>query len=113
MGAFAAGDVVLVRFPFSDVAAWKLRPAVLLAHASRGEWVLCQVTSKARADPRAIPLLDADFASGSLQASSYARPAKLFTADESAFERTVAVLTTDLLDRIIDAVIAVLRQPRS
>ena len=29
MGAFAAGDVVLVRFPFSDLSQTKLRPAKL------------------------------------------------------------------------------------
>lgn len=33
MGAFAAGHVVLVRFPFSDLTASKLRPAVVLADA--------------------------------------------------------------------------------
>ena len=40
------GAVVLVRFPFSDLSETKLRPAVLLADAERGDWVLCQVTSK-------------------------------------------------------------------
>jgi hypothetical protein len=31
MGTFAAGQVVLVQFPFSDLSAVKLRPAVVLA----------------------------------------------------------------------------------
>ena len=31
MGAFTAGDVVLVRFPFSDLSQTKLRPAIVLA----------------------------------------------------------------------------------
>ena len=30
-----AGDVVLVRFPFKDVATTKKRPALLLAEATR------------------------------------------------------------------------------
>jgi mRNA interferase MazF len=40
----AAGAVVLVRFPFSDLSQTKLRPAVVRADAGRGDWVLCQVT---------------------------------------------------------------------
>jgi mRNA interferase MazF len=41
----ATQTVVLVQFPFSDFSATKLRPAVVLADAGRGDWVLCQVTS--------------------------------------------------------------------
>jgi mRNA interferase MazF len=49
-----AGAVVLVRFPFSDLSQTKLRPAVVLADAGRGDWILCQVTSKSYGDTRAI-----------------------------------------------------------
>ena len=37
MGAFTAGQVVIVHFPFSDLTASKLRPAVVLAEAGRGD----------------------------------------------------------------------------
>jgi mRNA interferase MazF len=50
----AAGLVVLIRFPFSDLSQTKLRPAVVLANAGRGDWILCQVTSKPCADPAAV-----------------------------------------------------------
>jgi hypothetical protein len=66
MGAFAAGQVVVVHFPFSDLTASKLRPAVVLAEAGRGDWVLCQITSKSYGDARAIQLDAADFAQGPL-----------------------------------------------
>ena len=46
----SAGSVVLVRFPFSDLSQTRLRPAVVLADAGRGDWVLCQVTSNAYSD---------------------------------------------------------------
>ena len=41
----AAGSVVLVPFPFSDLSQTKLRPTVVLADAGRGDWILCQITS--------------------------------------------------------------------
>ena len=42
MGAFAAGQVVLLPFPFSDLTRCKLRPALLLADAERDDWAACQ-----------------------------------------------------------------------
>jgi mRNA interferase MazF len=65
-----AGAVVLVPFPFSDLSQVKLRPAITLADAGREDWILCQITSVPYGDPRAIPLADIDFATGSLQVAS-------------------------------------------
>lgn len=45
MGTFAAGQVVVLPFPFSDLSRKKLRPALLLVDAGRGEWIACQITS--------------------------------------------------------------------
>ena len=67
MEAPAKGAVVLVRFPFSDLSRTKLRPAVVLADAGRGDRVLCQVTSKPYGDAAAVVLDDTAFASGSLR----------------------------------------------
>jgi mRNA interferase MazF len=63
----ATGEVVLVPFPFSDLSQTKVRPAVSLAAAGRGDWVLCQITSSAYGDPAAIPLDTPDFATGGLR----------------------------------------------
>lgn len=105
----AVGEVVLVRFPFSDLSQSKLRPAVCLADAGRGDWVLCQITSNAYGDSRSIPLDDPDFVSGGLKISSYARPAKLFTAHERLIAKSVGKLRDDTLSRLVDAVVILLR----
>lgn len=109
MGPLAAGDVVLVPFPFSDLSEAKLRPAVCLADAGRGDWVLCQVTSNPHGDPAAVPLVAADFASGSLQLDSFARPGKLFTASRGLVVRSVGRLNPAAFDRLLDAVVALFR----
>ena len=85
MGPFTTGQVILVPFPFSDLTNAKLRPAVCLAGVERGDWVLCQITSNSYGDPRAVELASAAFAVGGLRRTSYARPGKLFTANESLF----------------------------
>ena len=54
----AAGKVVLVPFPFSDLSRSKLRPAVVLADASRGDWVLCQVTGNPYGDAVTVSLTE-------------------------------------------------------
>jgi mRNA interferase MazF len=105
----AKGAVVLVRFPFSDLSRSKLRPAVVLADAGRGDYVLCQVTSKPYGDPSAVDLDNTSFASGSLRFTSYARPGKLFTASSDLVTERVGVLTDEACGRIVDAVVAVIR----
>jgi len=105
----SAGSVVLVPFLFSDLSRSKLRPAVALADAGRGDWILCQITSKPYSDPQAVELDRGDFATGSLQVVSYARPGKLFTANQNLIVRQVALLKSDALRQVVDAVIKLLR----
>ena len=113
MVTFTAGAVVLVRFPFSDLSQTKLRPAVVLADADRGDWILCQVTSKPYGDTRAISLEDASFSAGSLRVLSYARPGKLFTANRDLIFSEVATLKEQALKQLVDAVVDLLRADRS
>jgi mRNA interferase MazF len=100
---------VLVPFPFSDLSQSKLRPAVVVADAGRGDWILCQITSKPYADPRAIEIASRDFHTGSLRVTSYARPGKLFTANQMLIVAEVGHLNAATLKRIVEAVAAVVR----
>jgi len=113
VGAPSAGAVVLVRFPFSDLSQTKLRPAVVLAEAGRGDWILCQVTSKSYGDVGAIKLENVYFATGSLRVTSYARPGKLFTANRELIVGDVAKLKPKPFSEIVDAVVSLLRAGKS
>ena len=109
MVAPSVGSVVLVPFPFSDLSQSKLRPAVVLANVGRGDWVLCQVTSSPYADAKAIRLTNSDFEKGSLRVVSYARPGKLFTANQELLVSEVGILNNKAFNRLLDAVVGVLR----
>jgi len=86
-----------------------LRPAVVLADSGRGDWILCQVTSKSYADASAVKLEAEDFDSGSLHLISYARPGKIFTANESLMVTQVGKLKDDSFRKIANAVIHLLQ----
>lgn len=82
---------------------------MVLADAGRGDWILCQVTSKPYGDTRAIKLEETGFATGSLRVLSYARPGKLFTANRDLIVSEVATLKSPSLKRVVDAVVALIR----
>ena len=103
------GQVVAVRFPFSDLSDAKLRPAILLADAGNGDFILCAITSKGYADSHPVVLDPTDFTTGGLRLRSYARPGKLFTASASLFASVEGQLTADALKQVIDAVVELLR----
>lgn len=103
----ATGAVVLIPFPFSDLSQAKLRPAVVLADAGRGDWILCQIASNPYGDVHAIEMRDNCFESGSLRFTSYARPGKLFTANPDLMISQVATLKSVSFKTMIDAVIRI------
>ena len=105
----SAGTVVLVPFPFSDLSSSKLRPAVVLAKAGRGDWILSQVTSNPYGDASAIALGEADFQEGTLRIRSYVRPGKLFTANYELFTSQAGTLTPESFQHIIESVVTILR----
>ena len=109
MGSFATGQVVLLPFPFSDLSRSKYRPAAILADAGRGDWVLCQITSNPYADPLAVKLDNEAFSSGGLQRVSYARPGKLFTANETLLADVAGQLLSAVHVEIVEQVIGILR----
>ena len=81
---------------------------MVLADAGRGDWILCQVTSRSYADPRAAEISDPDFDRGSLRVVSYARPAKLFTAHQGLFVAEPGKLESAALQSIIQGLVSLL-----
>ena len=109
MGTLAAGQVVIVPFPFSDLTASKLRPAVVLAEAGRGDWIFCQITSKSYGNEKAITLDTPDFARGSLHLISHVRPGKLFTAHSSLVANQTVKLQPGKFSAIREAVVRMIK----
>jgi mRNA interferase MazF len=110
MGRVVKGDVVVIPFPFSDLTGSKRRPALVLTDLNGDDCLVCQITSRNRSDPLAIPLAAADFSSGRLPVDSFIRPNKIFTADKSLILSTVGHLADEKIGSVINAVISIIQQ---
>ncbi|MEA3241021.1 MAG: hypothetical protein U9P37_05550 [Pseudomonadota bacterium] len=89
------GSVVLVKFPFSDFLSSKLR---VLSKISSQNW---------RSDLGLICTIRLSKAAGIV---SYARPAKLFTANSSLMEMEVGKLKAAIFKDIVNAVVDILKR---
>ena len=109
----ARGKVVLVPFPFSDLSSSKVRPSLVLAHAGGDDWLLCQITSSAYADPHAVQINETDFIQGSLHRSSFIRPGKIFTASQSLMVGEAGAIRDEVHQTITQKVVDILQgQPK-
>jgi mRNA interferase MazF len=106
----SAGDIVVLPFPFSDLSDSKIRPAVVLARANKSDWILCQITSNPYGDAQAIVIEQTDFKAGMLRLQSYARPSKLFTANQKLIVSIEGTLKPEKLIEIRQAIIDILSQ---
>jgi mRNA interferase MazF len=81
---FQRGDVVLVPFPFSDLSASKVRPAVVVSsnsyHASEPDLILAAITSKIAAATGPFDYVLSDWEVSGLRLPSAFKPV-LFTLD--------------------------------
>lgn len=104
------GKVVLVPFPFDDLATQKARPAVCLTEplTSHRHIVLAFVTSRESDEPLDTDIVldpqDPDFARTGLQVRSTIRIHRLLTVASSIIKRELGSLPPSLQARVADAV---------
>jgi len=110
MERFVKGDVVVVPFPFSDLSGSKRRPALVLTNLRGDDIMICQITSQPKDDIFAQPLRTEDFVSGSLPVDSFILPLRIFTADKHIVFRKIGQITSERMNKVIDAIIFTLKQ---
>lgn len=110
MGRFIASDVVVTPFPFDDLSAAKLRPALILAETWPNGYVLTAITSQEkRIAQGAISLSNEALEEGFLKRTSYIRPDVCFTAHESLLLRKIGRLSPAFHHAIIDRICEIFR----
>ena len=114
MGEFQRGDVILVRFPFTDLSATKLRPAIVLA--THGENVIVvglfsSVSSTLKNTWLSIEEHHPYFIPTGLKKSSVAKGEKIAVLHRSIIHSTIGSLHTTLLEMLAQRVKAALQLP--
>ncbi|NQW12497.1 MAG: type II toxin-antitoxin system PemK/MazF family toxin [Alphaproteobacteria bacterium] len=109
-GLFEPGTVVVVPFPFADVAVSRPRPALVLStcdhQATSGCVVLAMITTaRDSAWPSDVPL--SDVGSTGLRTPSVVRT-KIFTLDRALIDRPIGSLSDDDRKRVRQSIIGVL-----
>lgn len=86
----AAGDIVLVRYPYSDGVGAKKRPALVVsALDSYGDAVLMGITTQQHAHG-VVPLRRNDIASGGLPRPSWVKTSTVNSIHQSRFISVIA-----------------------
>ena len=101
------GDIVIVRFPYTDLRNGGLRPGLLVADVRYGnqlDWVVCRITTQSLPGSGQIALAANDLEVGQLTQDSWVRPDRMMTMNESIFGNTVGRLTDAKLAEILAAV---------
>ena len=96
------GDVALVRFPFSDLAVEKKRPALILARTIRSPRnrlaTITMITSQVEALKLTGDVVLAEWKAAGLLHPSLLRMAKIATIDEDLIDKQIGRLTKKDLD---------------
>ena len=105
-GILQPGDIVVARFPFSNLEAEKIRPAVVVAVPDGINAVLALVTSKRGKDQWAVQISDGDLLRGRLQTSpSWVWTSQLFTAARNVIGEKVAHLKRSRMDEVRSCIV--------
>ena len=101
------GDIVIVRFPYTDMRGATLRPGLIVAdvnYQSQVDWIVCRITTESNPGSGQISLSNADLADGQLNENSWLRPDRLMTMNQKILGNTIGRLTDAKLAEILAAV---------
>jgi mRNA interferase MazF len=99
MASFAAGDVVLLEFPFTDTSGSKRRPALVLLDTGDEDIVVARVTGQLSATPQDV-VLD-EWQQAGLLLPSVVRLNKVATLQRRLVDKRLGRLTPGDWSRVV------------
>lgn len=109
---YSRGEVVWVRFPFSDSSTSKLRPALIISNNlvnRSGDYLLMQVTSRLRNDDLSLILDETAYSGSPLLKQSELRLHKVFILNEMMISGGITNLNAAFMLKVIDRFINLIR----
>lgn len=105
MARYVAKQIVLLRFPFSDLSSEKVRPAIVITELPRDDYITCMITTRQNIDRFCIELSDADCVAGSIRHPSFIRCERLFVANETVIQKSVGEISRIKFEQVIGTII--------
>ena len=103
-------EIVLIPFPYSDLSASKLRPALIIYNKKinkNEDRICCLITSNPTND--GILLSKEDFEGGKLPFKSWVKPYRLFTVNSKIIRKNLCSVKIKFHDKILEEINSFLR----
>jgi mRNA interferase MazF len=111
---YKQGDIIVVKFPFTDGSEFKKRPAMIISNETvnkTGDYLIVQITSKNNTDDLSVPIVDKDCLQP-LALKSYIRIHKIFTIHHSLILSKFTSATQPFILKIADEIYSLINTRR-
>jgi len=102
MAIYKLGDVVLVKFPFTNNLGFKKRPALVIRDTNDGDVVVCRITSKLYNSPYDINLMN--WQQSGLQLPSVIRAHKIASLEKNMIDKKLGEVDSNVKALVITAI---------
>jgi|ERR1017187_540674 mRNA interferase MazF len=108
---YKQGDIVVVKFLFTDGSEFKKRPALIISNATVNkteDYLIVQITSKVNNDRLSIAIDNSDCINP-LPLKSYIRSHKIVTVHKSLILSKITSVKPDFINRVADKIYSLLK----
>ena len=109
---YRRGEIIWVKFPFSDASTSKLRPALIISNATinrTGDYLLMQITTRLRNDSLSLPIKESDFTELPLLKTGELRLHKIFILNESLIAGTITKVSNNFMKAVINKLLTLIQ----
>jgi mRNA interferase MazF len=96
------GEIVLVKFPFTNNLGFKKRPALIIKDTNDGDVIVCRITSKLYDSPYDIELKN--WSQNGLQLPSVIRVHKMASLEKNMIDRTLGEVDNNVKAQVINII---------
>ena len=95
---FEFGDIVLLKFPFTNQQKYKKRPALILHDTNDGDVIVCRITSKPYNTIYDVPI--SDWNKQGLKAPSVIRVHKINSLEKEIVDMVIGKLKEEIIIKV-------------
>jgi len=102
MDNYKLGDIVLIKFPFTDNTTFKKRPALIIKDTNDGDVIVCRITSKLYKTPYDVEIKE--WTEYGLKLPSVIRVHKLASLEKTMIDFKFGEINSVLIGKVIAAI---------